>query len=82
MDKKITVNFADLIRLAKSLFENVEVVTDITPERSILRLQADYGSYRGSRILLTDKFFFLYLGTTQLRNRVENVKYPFQIGRK
>lgn len=53
MDSKTTHHFADIIRQAQILFENVEYVIDTTPERSILRLQATYGHYQ---VVITELF--------------------------
>lgn len=46
MDEEIAKHFADIIVLAKATFEHVEYTTDTTPERAILRLQANYGQHR------------------------------------
>ena len=53
MDEKTARHFADIIELARSVFEQVAVEMDTTPERSILRLQADYGPYR---VFVTELF--------------------------
>ena len=53
MDEKTARYFADIIELARSVFEQVAVEMDTTPERSILRLQADYGPYR---VFVTELF--------------------------
>ncbi|MCP4113032.1 MAG: hypothetical protein GY749_47145 [Desulfobacteraceae bacterium] len=53
MDKKVTEYFTDVIISARSVFEHVEYKTDITPERSILRLQGRYGLYQ---VLVTELF--------------------------
>ena len=53
MDEKTARHFADIIELARSVFEQVAVEMDTTPERSILRLQADYGQYR---VFVTELF--------------------------
>lgn len=53
MDASIAEYFARVIALATSTFDRVEYITDITPARSILRIQASYGSYR---IFVTELF--------------------------
>ena len=53
MDTKVTNHFADIITLAQATFAHVEYVTDATPERAILRLQAKYGKYR---VFITELF--------------------------
>ena len=53
MDEKTARYFADIIELARSVFDQVAVEMDTTPERSILRLQADYGPYR---VFVTELF--------------------------
>jgi len=53
LDEKTARYFADIIELARSVFEQVAVEMDTTPERSILRLQADYGPYR---VFVTELF--------------------------
>jgi hypothetical protein len=53
LDTEITDAFTNIITLAESTFEQVEVVTDFTPERAILRLQAKYNVYR---IFVTELF--------------------------
>jgi len=46
LGKEITKHFDDLISLARTIFIQVGFVKDMTPERSILRLRAEYGQYR------------------------------------
>lgn len=46
MDAEVAEHFADIITLAQITLEQVEYMTDTTPERAILRLQAKYGLYR------------------------------------
>ena len=46
MDAHITKHFADIIALAQAVFENVESSVDMTPERAIMRLNAEYGALR------------------------------------
>ncbi|MBN1991542.1 MAG: hypothetical protein JW953_02480 [Anaerolineae bacterium] len=53
MDAAITDAFTNIITLAESTFEQVEYVTDFTPKRAILRLQAKYDVYR---IFVTELF--------------------------
>lgn len=53
MDSKTTRHFADIIHLAKSTFEHVEFEVDTTPERAILRIQAEYSQYR---VFVTELF--------------------------
>ena len=53
MGKEITKHFDDLISHARTIFSQVRFVKDMTPERSILRLQAEYGEYR---IVVTELF--------------------------
>lgn len=53
MDAQVAGHFADVVARASATFENVEYSTDTTPERSLLRLQADYGRYR---ILVVELF--------------------------
>ena len=45
MDEKTSRHFAEIIELAKSVFENVTYEVDATPDRSILRINAEYGKY-------------------------------------
>ncbi len=53
MDKKTSRHFAEIIELAQSVFENVVYEIDVTPNRSILRISAEYGKYQ---ILVTELF--------------------------
>lgn len=53
MDKKTSRHFAEIIELARSVFENVTYEIDSTPDRSILQIDADYGRYK---ILVTELF--------------------------
>ena len=46
MDQEVAKYFADVIKLAQSIFTQVTYVVDETPERAILRVQAEYGEYR------------------------------------
>jgi len=45
LDEKTSRHFAEIIELAKSVFENVTYEVDATPDRSILRINAEYGKY-------------------------------------
>jgi len=53
LDTHLTNHFADIIALAQTNFEDVESVIDTTPERAILRLQAQYGKYQ---VFVTELF--------------------------
>ncbi|MBE0683003.1 MAG: hypothetical protein IH589_13915 [Anaerolineales bacterium] len=53
MDEKTSRHFAEIIELAESVFENVAYEVDATPDRSILRINAEYGKYV---ILVTELF--------------------------
>ena len=53
MDEKTSRHFAEIIELARSVFENVTYEIDATPDRSILRINAEYGKYQ---ILVTELF--------------------------
>jgi len=53
LDEKTSRHFAEIIELAQSVFENVVYEIDATPDRSILRINADYGKYQ---ILVTELF--------------------------
>lgn len=53
MDEKTSRHFAEIIELAQSVFENVRYEIDATPDRSILRISAEYGKYQ---ILVTELF--------------------------
>ena len=46
MDTEIAEHFARIIQQANALLHNVTISTDSTPERSILRLTAEYGKCR------------------------------------
>lgn len=46
MDTQTRNDFADIIQQASAAFSEVEYTIDTTPERSILRLQANYAQYR------------------------------------
>jgi len=51
LDKNTSRHFAEIIELAESVFENVTYEIDTTPDRSILRIEAEYGKYQ---ILVTE----------------------------
>ena len=53
MDEKTSRHFAEIIELAQSVFENVTYEIDATPDRSILRINAEYGKFQ---ILVTELF--------------------------
>ena len=53
MDEKTSRHFAEIIELAQSVFEQVTYEIDVTPERAILRIEAEYGKYQ---ILVTELF--------------------------
>lgn len=53
MDEKTSRHFAEIIELAQSVFEKVTYEIDATPDRSILRISAEYGKYQ---ILVTELF--------------------------
>jgi len=53
LDEKTSRHFAQIIELAQSAFENVTYEIDATPDRSILRISAEYGKYQ---ILVTELF--------------------------
>ena len=53
MDEKTSRHFAEIIQLAQSVFEQVAYEIDSTPERAILRIEAEYGKYQ---ILVTELF--------------------------
>jgi hypothetical protein len=53
LDAETTAHFAGIVELAQATFDNVSYTIDATPKRSILRLEATYGSYR---ILITELF--------------------------
>lgn len=53
MDEKTSRHFTEIIELAESVFGNVVYEIDDTPNRSILRINAEYGKYQ---ILVTELF--------------------------
>ncbi len=53
MDEKTSRHFAEIIELAQSVFEQVTYEIDSTPERAILRIEAEYGKYQ---VLVTELF--------------------------
>ena len=53
MVEKTSRHFAEIIELAQSVFEGVTYEIDATPDRSILRINAEYGKYQ---ILVTELF--------------------------
>ena len=53
MDEKTSRHFAEIIELAESVFKNVTYEIDATPDRSILRIEAEHGKYQ---ILVTELF--------------------------
>ena len=53
MDEKTSRHFAEIIALAQSAFEQVTYEIDATPNRAILRVNAEYGKYQ---ILVTELF--------------------------
>ena len=53
MDADIENYFAGVIELALATFEAVRQTTDVTPKRSILKIEATYGKYR---VLITELF--------------------------
>ena len=53
MDEKTSRHFAEIIELAQSAFEQVTYEIDATPDRAILRIEAEYGKYQ---ILVTELF--------------------------
>lgn len=53
MDEKTSRHFAEIIQLAQSTFEQVTYEVDATPDRAILRIEAEYGKYQ---ILVTELF--------------------------
>jgi hypothetical protein len=46
LDEKTSRHFAEIIELAQSVFKNVTYEIDATPNRSILRINAEYGKYQ------------------------------------
>ena len=53
MDEKTSRHFTEIIELAVSVFGNIVYEIDETPDRSILRINAEYGKYQ---ILVTELF--------------------------
>lgn len=53
MDEKTSRHFTEIIELAQSVFENVTYEIDVTPDRSILRIEAEYEKYK---IIVTELF--------------------------
>jgi len=53
LDKETARHFAEIIELARAVFTQVTYQIDATPERSILRMEAEYGRYQ---ILVTELF--------------------------
>ena len=53
MDEKTSRHFTEIIELAQSVFTNVTYEIDSTPDRSILRIEAEHGKYK---ILVTELF--------------------------
>jgi hypothetical protein len=53
LDEKTSRHFAEIIELAQSVFKNVTYEIDATPNRSILRIDAEYSKYQ---ILVTELF--------------------------
>jgi len=53
LDEKTSRHFAEIIELAQSVFENVTYEIDATPDRAILRIEAEFGKYQ---ILVTELF--------------------------
>lgn len=53
LDEKTSRYFAEIIELAQTVFENITYEIDTAPDRSILRINADYGKYQ---ILVTELF--------------------------
>jgi len=53
LDAETSRHFAEIIQLAQSVFTQVEYEIDATPDRTILRIQAEYGRYV---ILVTELF--------------------------
>jgi hypothetical protein len=53
LDEKTSRHFTEIIELAQSIFENVIYEIDDTPNRSILRINAEYSKYQ---ILVTELF--------------------------
>jgi len=53
LDEKTSRHFTEIIELAQSVFTNVTYEIDSTPDRSILRIEAEHGKYK---ILVTELF--------------------------
>lgn len=53
MDKDTARHFAEIIELAQTVFTQVTYQIDATPERAILRMEAEHGKYH---ILVTELF--------------------------
>jgi hypothetical protein len=53
LDAETSRHFAEIIQLAQSVFTQVEYEVDVTPNRAILRIQAEHGKYH---ILVTELF--------------------------
>ena len=53
MDKDTARHFAEIIELAQKVFTQVTYQIDVTPERAILRMEAEHGKYH---ILVTELF--------------------------
>ena len=53
MDDKTARHFAEIIEFGRSTFEQTTYAIDSTPNRAILRLQAEYGKYQ---VLVTELF--------------------------
>jgi len=53
LDEKTSRHFAEIIQLAQSTFEQITYEIDATPDRAILRIEAEYGKYQ---ILVTELF--------------------------
>lgn len=53
MDANIENYFTGVIDLALATFESVRQTTDVTPKRSILKIEATYGKYR---VLIAELF--------------------------
>jgi len=53
LDQKNARHFAEIIELAQSTFEHVTYEIDTTPNRAILRIEAEYGRFQ---VLVTELF--------------------------
>jgi hypothetical protein len=53
LDEKTSRHFTEIIELAQSVFENVTHGIDATPDRAVLRIEAEYGKYQN---LVTELF--------------------------